>query len=588
MVASAVAFGPTVANVPDVWITDQGDTDNVFRYSDALVLLDYIIPGVAGGDGSTSDSLYWTYALKDASLVGDEIVGVGAFLNPAGQHYQINSFGAETPVQTEGTEAWKTEINSLATETLADAGALDFYNIRLNLDAITPVPATDPIPGLPDYQEATLYVTDGATTPSADTIIIATVEDDIPDQLSAAGTPCQQLQDYENAIQSTLNPWTEFAILIGWTPSTATDPIGVQRIQQADVTFAPTDVVYDTNSVAVTTPINQVINRSGRLPGLLVMVAPTTIGLTQRVSSVTGNKTTAYRLKATMDSDNVSSSTNTLVLLTLNGRNSIGASFGGFRQAGPAASTTVCATTYLVPTGSGSVLPALMIYDDSAVEGGTITISDVRIDSFGLGTMLYGEERISSGVGAANLTVGAANAPGVWTSLAINDASGVTMAAVPTVGSGTQSVPMLRVTATSAAAIPAPNGQALFGFDGQITTSADSLLVVKALINTSTADAAQIPTLRLTTLQLVGGPTDYSTFVINDFMLDRTLGYNGDSDVSTTLSDYYVIGETAGASLLNTLWFTGLANQANAVWAGDLQLHELTISEFPIPLCPCD
>jgi hypothetical protein len=242
-----------------------------------------------------------------------------------------------------------------------------------------------------------------------------------------------------------------------------------------------------------------------------------------------------------------------------------------------------------------------MIYDDSASEGGMITASNFRIDSFPLGNMAeigpsVSNVRLSSGV-AADHEISNVGGTGVWTGFAI-DSNGVNMEVDPAPVSP-QTAAALRITATSAGVIAAPNAMAIWGLDDQFSTTADSLLVVKAMINTTAADTDQIPTLRLTTIQRVGGPTEYTTFVINDFMLDRTLGFNTvdnpattpptvDSDVSTTIDDYYLIGETAGNGLLNTLWFTGLANQANQTWNGDLQLHELTITEHPIPLCGCD
>lgn len=155
LVTSAMALGPTISNVPDVFIGNQAASGapaepgtNMFRYSDALVLWDYVTPGVTTGDGSTSDTVYWAWAAKKADLSG----GTGGFLDPSlaatnvdGIVYSIIQENAVTvdpiqPVEAENSAAWTAEINNyltglgsgLADQSLGSAGSLTFRNIRLS------------------------------------------------------------------------------------------------------------------------------------------------------------------------------------------------------------------------------------------------------------------------------------------------------------------------------------------------------------------------------------------------------------------------------------------------------------------------
>jgi hypothetical protein len=196
MVTSAVALGPTVSAVPDVWIGPQEATGatvelgtNMFRYSGALTLWDYVTPGVETGDGSSSDTLYQAWAAKDATMSG----GTGSYLDPSSIHYSIIQENTVTglllqPTMNVGDSGWAAEINNalnaqgagLADFALDQAGALTFRNIRVSPPPDENFGSPTPTAGLPsgilDLQEATLYVSDTNTTPGADQILLVTME----------------------------------------------------------------------------------------------------------------------------------------------------------------------------------------------------------------------------------------------------------------------------------------------------------------------------------------------------------------------------------------------------------------------------
>lgn len=541
MVTSALAFGPTVSTVPDVFIGPEAavgapaeEGTNTFRYTDALSLWDYVTVGAAEGvPGSTSDTLSWAYAVKAADLSGP----TGDFLDPAGSsiNYSIiqeNGTVADAilPTETAGSVEWVDEINAALGETLADAGALTFRNIRLS-----PLPEQDTYPapvasaGLPagylDVQEATLYVSDGNTTPGSDEILLVTVESGA-DSLSG-GPVWEGFQTYTDlssaagfAISATLGGHVNAGVTL--------DPSGVS-------------VTPSAGSVVITTPDSQ----SSSVYYYAVATVDT-LSLTEGV---------LYRASATINGDGSSP----IFLFGMNGRTSTG--FGYVELVTGAAAAPTAYSAYLVPAMSESATLELAIYDPGTT-GGANTATGFEVvkledmAALGDGSSVYAETDFTAG------TVDGDN--WFFSSATYGDAQDPTISAQPAAGgSGSELV----ITGSTAGTTNRA-GFAQFGAKDLFTPTDGKLVVIKGSVTSTTTTPSAIPSLWLNTGQ---------GSLIYGYILDPSAA----AGPSATPKDYYVVldgDSAAGAVQIN---FAALVD--TDAKNGNLRLQSIEAVEYDPP-----
>lgn len=339
LTTSVYAYGPTVGAIPDVWITEKdavGTLDTpqyIFRYSDAIVLADYVTPGVETGNGSTSATLEWTWALRYATFDGGFSYVTGAttynWLDGTDVHYSITGEDATDVLPNKPTfdvsgnsfspSTWVSEVNGWSNKAnLADSGALTFQNIRLNpTEAGNPSPTADTDnPQLPsgvlDLQEATIFVTDGATTPGFDMVNLITLMSDATtdrDLLSGGGPVYEMVEDYRTSTPTADWPITNVGLSVTHGVTFDAQYVVTSVGNNQSGTFTATfPVVNNKGPNAATDPY---------FPAVLFVK-----------SGVTVSADKVYRITSRVSSSNTSAAANPSVRVDLNGRTSVGEGFG--------------------------------------------------------------------------------------------------------------------------------------------------------------------------------------------------------------------------------------------------------------------
>jgi len=577
LATSALALGPIVQNVPDVYISNAGETHpfvNMFRYSDALVLWDYVTPGVTSGTGSTSNTLYWTWAAKNADYATG--LGTGSFLDPAadpttqnGIHYSIaqENGAVVSPIQPTGADivAWTPAINSapgLASHSLNVAGALTFRNIRLSpppdqasYPAPVAMPATLPA-GVLDFQEATLFVTDGVTSPQkADTALLVTV-DTGNDRLSGGPSwvPDKVVTDSSSWGAA---PFTLYAPMAGngvaavsstqvTGSNNNTGTIGVNCLQLANANWDATHDAY---------------HFGGWLP-----LGSTVVGTPAATTFTAG---TLYRIQAKVTSSNATVATNSTLNLGFNGRSSIGYGYTLVNQGAPFGPTSanggITLNGYLVPAYTGDANLWFGVYDPSAPNNsGNFTFSNIKISHVDLASLVkVADLKSVTTVNASDFTYfGIA-----YSFFTPTDAIVPSYNHAPTSGSG-----LLSLTAATTGS-PVANcrgfGVAQFNNSYYTVQNAGDLIVAKAML---TGSGASVPD---TLLKI----QDNGLFIQGSFYLTP----NGTSGPDATSKPFYVaidVPTGLGGSGWNVALYTTVdRDNCN----GTITMQSLTISEYKQP-----
>jgi len=553
LVTSAVALGPTVKPVPDVFIGPEGvpaeTYTNMFRYSNALLLWDYVEPGVLTGDGSTSDTLYWAWAAKDATPSGP----TGTFLDPSTSdiHYSIIQESsveglAILPAGEVGDAGWVADINgilaaqggALSDYSVANAGQLTFRNIRLSPPPDMSYGAPTAIPGLPagylDMQEATLYVSDGSTTPGTDTTNLVTL--DAGQDYLSGGPVFEMVADHS----SDTGPFNGEKL----AASNDTGQAGID-LNPSAVTLSKT-----ASSLSITCALTNT-NPGWYIYGKYTYAQPVQPGF-------------IYRVQA--DVSIAATGTAPSAVLAMNARAGSGSNAAagyGFSQilAGQLGATPVTKSGYLVPAQAGNPAVEVFLLDVSDAQGGTLTATNVQVQRVDLQQVL---DSASAVLTVTDFTIGTGN----WTSFTAP--FGTSPVTLPTFNLTSTSGPDLSITATTSASDVFNIG--LASFEGPTATvTAGKLIVARYGVRTSSADTAKLPTLYL----VVQDPTSQGGFA-----LDRDTATG--SGPSSTPKDYYVVYETTGTTAKAT--FSCLA--ASLGINGNLTLGDLTVYSADIPSGP--
>jgi len=547
LVTSAEALGPWIKPVPDVYIGPEAafgvpaeTYTNMFRYSNALVLWDYIAPGGLTGDGSTSDTLYWAWAAKDATAVGP----TGSFLDPSTSdfHYSaIQENGVEAlaiqPAGEVGDPGWVADINgilaaqggALSDYSLANAGQLTFRNIRLSPPPDQNYGAPTAIPGLPagylDMQEATLYVSDGNTTPGTGWFILGTL-DAGPDFLS--GGPVYEMV-------------ADLSYDTG--PFAAAKVAGPNDTGQGGIDLNPPEVTLTktASSLSITCAVVNT-NPNWYIFGMWAYAQPVQPGFIYRVQADVSIAATGVAPSA---------------VLALNARAGYGSNAAagyGYYQilAGQLGATPVTKAGYLVPVQAGNPAVEVFLLDATDTQGGTLTATNVQVHRVDLQSVLDTAGEVLT---VTDFTIGTGN----WTSFTAP--FGTSPVTLPTFSLTTVSGPDLSVSGTTSASDVYNIGFARF--EGpEAPVSAGKLILARYGVRTSSADTAKLPSLHLVVLD----PTAQGGFV-----LDRDTAAG--SGPSVWLRDYYVVYESTGTTARATFgclaWTTGIN--------GNLTLGDLTL-----------
>jgi hypothetical protein len=558
LVTSAVALGPVVSGVPDVYIGPAAAAGapvepgtNTFRYSGALTLWDYVTPGVATGDGSGSDTLYQAWAAKDATLSGP----TGAYLAAGtGVHYSIIQDGNEVealfiqPTAEVGDAGWATEINTalngqgsaLADYALAEAGSLTFRNVRLSpLPEQASYPAPTAVGGLPagilDAQEATLYVSDTNTTPGSDKVLLVTV-DTGADNLSG-GLKWTMVTDYSADTSS-------FAAFKFKSDGTTFD------FTASDLTMTNTGT-----SLRIQTPVTNAPTASYFYYG--------EFGVTQ-AGLVTSN---LYRATASITAPG--GTANASIILALNGRGTTG--YGLMQTnagvAGGPSATASSWSAFLVPVEAGPVQAQFIVFDPNSSVGGLVEASSYQVQSIALTDLLA-----SASVVQATQTSFAVSSTGNGTAtewgyfdVPFSTAGSPTFSHTPANGA---SGPIVMSAATATANI----GMASFqGPTNSIATTVDSLVLVRAKLSTSSSAAAVLPTIWM---NVEAGP------IQGGALIERNIA--GTSGPTSTPADYYVVFQAKDTAAQFNLRVLADKPSIN----GNVQMTELEVLEADMPLEP--
>ena len=546
LVTSAVALGPTVSGIPDVYIGPAAAVGapvepgtNTFRYSSALTLWDYVTPGVATGDGSNSDTLYQAWAIKDATLSG----GTGSYLAAGtGVHYSIIQMGNAVdalfiPATAEvGASGWAAEINnalnaqgsSLGDYSLGAAGALTFRNIDLS-----PLPeqATYPAPGATgvlDVQEATLYVSDTNTTPGADKVLLVTV-DTGADSLSG-GLKWSLVQDYSS-----------------------TTVFDAFKFKSDGPNFDgnPSDLVMTNTGTAlrIQTPLANVPTASyyyyGEFGELQATVDP------------------AYLYRSKMSLTAPGGAANASVLLTFNARGNAG--YGLLQtNAGAAGGPSATASTwssFLAPLEPGTPQAQFIVFDSSSTAGGVIEASAIQVQRIGLADVLASASVVKPTVSSFTVAASGSASATEWGYFSVPFTTSPTFTRSPANGAAGQIV-MGAVTASG------QTGMASFqGPTASIPTTPGKLVIVRVKLSTSSSASAVLPTLWLNT---------EAATVQGGLLIERDNA--GTTGPTATAKDYYLVFEAKDAvCALNVR----LLAQANGI-SGSIVMSELEVLEADI------
>jgi hypothetical protein len=564
LVTSAVALGPTVSGVPDVYIGPAAAVGapaetgtNTFRYSGALTLWDYVTPGVATGDGSGSDTLYQAWAAKDATLSGP----TGSYLAAgSGVHYSIIQDGNATdalflsPAAEVGDSGWAAEINnalnaqgaSLSDYSLGNAGALTFRNVRLSpLPEQGTYPAPTAVSGLPagvlDAQEATLYVSDTNTTPGSDKVLLVTV-DTGADTLSG-GLKWTMVQDYS----------ADTSAFVAYKLS------GKDTVTAPDTAATAIVMTNTGTSLSIFTPVANAPDASwyyyAQYDTLQAAVDPANI----------------YRVKASLTAPGGAS--NASILLSFNARGNAGYAFTQLNQGtalGPN-STPSDWSGFMVPVEAGTPQAQFIVFDSSSSVGGTVTASSIQVQSIDLAAV-KASASVAQATSSSFPVAASGNASATeWgyfgAALGVSPVTIPTFTRTPANGASGPLV-MSAVTSTD----PLNLGFASFqGPTASIPTTAGKLVLVRAKLSTSSSPSAKLPTVWMN----AEAPTLQAGMLIER---DNA----GTSGPTTSAKDYYLVFEARDAVCAFNLRV--LADKASI--NGNVQMTELEVLEADMPSEP--
>jgi len=566
LAVSAMAMGPTISGVPDVYITQNTTNEavpdiaadaNMFRFSDALSLWDYVTTGSM--DANAPEDIYWAYAIKAADYATLE--ATGSYLTGADVHYKVGTIDPIAPASTEGSAAWTAEINAAATQSLADADPLTFRNVRLSplpdavpYPAAAKDPATLPDPVL-DFQEASLFVTDGASTPTKDTVFLVTL-DGGADALSMAGPsgPTWTTEKTYANLSETANSapvWDSF------------------KYDVLDGNTAPGGITQS----KTTTRLNTTASVAQTTPGPYGQWGPP---VANEYTIDAAGAAKLWRFKVNMGSSNASTATNPMIRISLNGRTQ-GPGEGGREFAknsgtgaetnGPTSAATKVFSTYLWPAAAGNFAPVFLVYDDDATRGGTIFVeANLALQSVPKADLTGGTVVVDQGQGAATGFVsGTGN--GQWSASSSSFAGIVGYTGAPTYTSSFSS--SLMTVGVSGTAAAGQGGLVKYGSSNLFTAQADKLYMVKARVAASTNTGA-IPDLRV--FLSAGNATCYH-------LQGRNL--TAGSGPTTTPKDFVCVFETTAQNA--GLWSVGMEAIIDPGQAGNLQISRVTVEEYPLP-----
>jgi hypothetical protein len=558
LVTSAVALGPTVSGVPDVYIGPEAAVGataeigvNTFRYSSALTLWDYVKPGVTTGDGSGSNTLFQAWSAKDATLSG----GTGSYLAAGGVHYSIIQEGNATdalfltPTKEVGDAGWETDINAafngegsaLADYALDVAGALTFRNIDLS-----PLPeaATYPAPagtGVLDVQEATLYVSDTNTTPGADKILMVTVKTG-PDFLSG-GLKWNLVTDHTNTAAFT----------------------GVYSFKSDGPNFVidPTDATMTNtgSSLRIQTPVTS---------------APTTSYFYYaEFGAAQAGLSTANLYRATADITAPGGSLNPTIILQLNGRGTTGF---GYLLTNPAATTASSPgagasswSAFLRPDQDGDVQAQFIVFDPNSSVGGLVEATNYQVQSLPFQDVLDSASVVQATKTSFTVASDGANTATEWGYFeqALSANGNPTWSHSPANGATNTALVMSATTNGNTASNI--GYQSFQGPDYAIPTTLGKLVLIRAKLSTSAATSDNLPAAWLH----VDTPTAQS-----GKMIER--GNDVTSGPTSTARDYYLVFEAKDTTAqFNMRW---LADKPSMT--GDIHLTELEVLDTDMPLAP--
>lgn len=554
LVTSAVALGPTVSGIPDVYIGPEAAVGapaetgvNTFRYSSALTLWDYVTPGVTTGDGSDSDTLYQAWAVKDATLSGP----TGSYLAAGtGVHYSIiqenlveGLFVAPT-VEVGGT-GWAAEINnalnaqtsSLGDYSLGNAGALTFRNVRLSPLPQQAYAAPTAVAGLPagilDAQEATLYVSDTNTTPGADKVLLVTV-DAGPDSLSGG---------------------LKWSLVTDYSANTAAFAAYKFKSDGTTYDFTATDLVMTNTgtSLRIQSPLAQAPAAGyfyyGEYGALQATVDPASL----------------YRLKTSLTAPG--GAANPSIILAFNARGNAGY---GFVQtnSGAAGGPTATASTwsaFLAPLEAGTPQAQFIVFDSAGTTGGVVEASAIQVQNIVLADVLASASVVQATSSSFPVAASGNASATEWGYFEAPFTSLPTFTRTPANG---QSGPLVMSAVTSAST----TGMASFqGPTASIPTTAGKLVFVRVKLSTSSSASATLPTLWLNS----EAPT-----IQGGALIQRDNA--GTSGPTSTPSDYYLVFEAKDA--VCALNVRILADSPGI--SGNVQMTELEVLEADMPLEP--
>lgn len=580
--SAAYAFGPTVAGVPDVYITKNSTVlsgggaetlSNNYRFEDAFVIDDYITPGVTSGNGSSSDTLYWGYGVR-ATVGSGSYYASGAAANQI--LYKIGSpaGSAIAPIQiaaSPNTLAWKNEINvtnGASLKKVSDFGRLSFYNV-----ALSPLPSvtagSDPLvtsPTLGAQREATLYVTDLSTTPGADNILIVTngISTDV-DTLSGGGAVFTNEATYT----STTSWGSAFILGTDWNGA-GQGIVGGNAATKASGTNSGTSLQFTTQ-----------LDGTGIPSGAGLYVQFSTAGVPVTTSKV-------YRLKASVTSSNtVGSVADPTIIAQLSGGV---AGTGYYTSAGGAfqaltGSTPKVVSAYLWPLADGTASPNIIVFDSFATTGGTITASSLSVQSFNPALLTGTAALYDAGTGAAStFAVASSTTAGSWTIpttgafTILNFASGSAVAnfSVAPSSAGNSATLAINTASSSSTSI---QGIASWSGSNLYTPSAGKLVVVNAVVKTANlSNKYPKPWLIVDGSAPNFGGAGLLAQSNNDTVF-------GGGNLTTSGINLRVVYDSFGASA-NTVTFRGFASVSGtaAALTGDITLVRLTATEYTAPV----
>jgi len=623
--AFAFAMGPKINPLPDVYITEKTTEFNVassayeidqpaymFRYSDALTLADYVTPST----GNTPATMSWAYALVSASLSGALDF---TWMSGSTVVYQIGDIPASAPAMKRdaagwgSSQAWADDINgvdanpaNIVSQNLADAGSLTFQNIRLNpLPGLNPVDPptqnpdrTDLPAGILDIQEATLFVFDGTTLPASDEMLLVTLlsNTEIPtDQCLSAAGPVYQL---EKALTDTSVRYS--ATQSGWLAFGSGYAANIMQNSNLGGTGSP--LTYGLTNTGSFYASFSAVNNTTYPYAVAAIETVSVAGSTQpdQGINVTGDR--VYRIKGTVASSNTVAANNPGVRLSITGLSSVGEGWGEFTQEpaasaatykhGPVSGTPATLKGFFWPQGDGYCDILVAIWDTYDNVQGTITVSNVEIESFEAAKLEGANVLVDMGTGAASQFNVSAYAIG-FDPTANNRfyyAAAPLAAGAPAPPCSADPVPtavgtrnVLSLTGTASTNIAYGGVGEWLGVNN-FTTSADPKLVVaQFMASTTSGEMVKIPEMHVAIQEQLGNLRQ------GGFVLRKIQGgvkKNEAYDLTTTAQAVRLVTESLPSQAYGLEFFSILTvdtDDSNNIFTGNLQVERITVTEYNLP-----